>query len=103
MPKKYTIPGEECVLKNRSSEASTAVFMRLCNVQELLIYNFKTYELRGVKRLKARSSSRSSVGHYNTYTKRGTKNWQLFEDLIKKPIPIKDKKIIPCEILFYSI
>lgn len=32
------------------------------------------------------------------------KNWQLFDDLIKKIfIAIKDTKIVPREIVFYSI
>lgn len=39
----------------------------------------------------------------HAYAKRGNKNWHLFDDLKKKPMPIKETKIVACEILFCSV
>lgn len=80
------------------------VKMRLCDIPKILIHNLVTYELRGVISFHpGKSKLRNTVGHYNAYAKRGTKNWELFDDLKKKPIPIKESKIVPCETLIYTI
>lgn len=78
--------------------------MRLSDIPKLLVYNDITYELRGVISFQpAQSKLRTSSGHYTAYAIRGTKNWQLFDDLKNKPTPIKENKKISIELLVYTI
>jgi len=78
--------------------------MRLSDIPKLLIYNYVVYELRGVISFQpAHSKLRTSSGHYNAYAIRGTKNWQLFDDLKKKSIAVKENKEVSCELLVYTI
>lgn len=89
---------------NRSSETTAQVKMRLSDIPKILVYKYVTYELRGVISYQpAQSKLRTSSGHYNAYAIRGTKNWQLFDDLKKKPIPIRENKEVSCELLVYTI
>lgn len=83
--------------KNHSSETTAPVKMRLSDIPKLLVYNSIHYELRGVVSFQpAQSKLRTSTGHYSAYAIRGTKNWQLFDDLKKKTIPIKENKEVSC-------
>lgn len=96
--------GEENISNNRSSETTEQVKMRLCDIPQILFHNSVAYELRGVISFHpGKSKLRNTIGHYNAYAKRGTGNWELFDDLKKKPIPTKDSKIVPCETLMYTI
>lgn len=89
---------------NRSSETTEQVKMRLSDIPKLLVYNDVTYEIKGVISFQpAQSKLRTSSGHYNAYAIRGTNNWQLFDDLKKKPIPVKENKEVSCELLVYTI
>ncbi|CAI6367533.1 unnamed protein product [Macrosiphum euphorbiae] len=96
---------EEAVISsNRSSEAAAHVDIKLGEIPQVLLYGSRTYELRGIVSFKrGRTSLRNSIGHYHAYVKRGNKNWQLFDDLNKKPIPINESKTVPCEFLVYTI
>lgn len=92
------------VSNNRSSETTAPVKMRLSDIPKLLVHNNISYELRGVISFQpAKSNLRTSSGHYNAYAVRGTRNWQLFDDLKKKPIPVKENKEVSCELLVYKI
>ncbi|CAI6377697.1 unnamed protein product [Macrosiphum euphorbiae] len=96
--------GEENSSKNRSSETTEQVKMKLCDIPQILIHNSVTYELRGVISFHlGKSKLRNTIGHYNGYAKRGTGSWDLFDDLKKKPIPTKASKIVPVETLMYTI
>jgi len=76
--------GEENISKNRSSETTEQVKMKLCDVPQILIHNSVTYELRGVISFHpGKSKLRNTIGHYNAYAKRGTGSWELFDDLKK--------------------
>jgi len=99
-----TFSGYGVVSNNRSTETTAQVKMKLSDIPKLLVYNYVTYELRGVISLQqAHSKLRTSSGHYNAYAIRGTKNCQLFDDLKKKPIPVKENKEVSCELLVYTI
>jgi len=77
---------------------------RLCEIPPVLLNNSITYELRGVISFRSgKSNLRNTVGHYVTYTRRNTKNWEMFDDLKNKPIPVKDTTSVPCEFLLYTI
>lgn len=90
--------------KNHSSESTAPIKIRLSDIPKLLVYNSIYYELRGVVSFQpAQSKLWISTGHYNTYVIRGVKNWQLFDDLKKKPIPIKENNEVSCELLVYTI
>lgn len=98
------IQGEKAISLNRSSEAAAHVEIKLADIPQLLIHSSKTYELRGVVSYKkGRTSLRNSIGHYQAYAKRGNKNWQLFDDLNKKTIPVNESKVVSCEFLIYTI
>lgn len=77
---------------------------RLCEIPLILMNDSITYELRGVIFYRTgKSILRNTIGHYMTYTRRDTKNWELFDDLKNKPIPVKDTTSVACEFLFYTI
>lgn len=89
---------------DRTCEAAAQVEVQLSEIPQLLVLNSKTYELRGVISFqRGKSSLRNSIGHYCAYAKRGTKNWQLFDDVKKKPVPVKENKKVSCEFLIYTI
>lgn len=78
--------------------------IKLCDIPPVIIHNSTTYELRGVICYhKGKSNLRNSIGHYNTYSKRHTNNWELYDDLKKKSISVKESSMVPCEFLFYTI
>lgn len=92
------------VSNNHSSYTTAQVKIRLSEIPKLFVYNYITYELRGVVSFQpAQSKLRTSFGHYNVYAIKGTKHWQLFDDLKKKPIPVKENKEVSCELLVYTI
>lgn len=98
------IKGDEVVSYNQNTETTAPVIMRLSDIPQILLYNSKCYELRGVVSFHPGNSKlRTTIGHYNVYAKRGTKNWQLFDDLKNKPIPVKSNQEISCELLVYTI
>lgn len=78
--------------------------MKLAEIPQLLLYGTRKYELREVIGFKkGRTSLRNSIGYYHTYAKRANRNWQLFDDLNKKPIPVSESKNVFCEFLVYTI
>ncbi|XP_022183098.1 uncharacterized protein LOC111042707 [Myzus persicae] len=96
--------GEDAISSQRSSEAATIFKIKLCDIPELITVKSTVYELRGVLAFqRPKSSLRNSVGHYTTYTKRGSKNWELYDDLKKLPVQVKEQTIVPVEFLFYSV
>ncbi|XP_050064844.1 uncharacterized protein LOC126553771 [Aphis gossypii] len=96
--------GENVISKDRSSEAAAQVKEKLCDIPQILQHNSKTYELRGVLSFKAgKTKLRNSIGHYCAFAKRGTSNWEQFDDMKIKTIPVKDTKVVNCEFLVYSI
>ncbi|CAI6373556.1 unnamed protein product [Macrosiphum euphorbiae] len=96
--------GEEAISSQRSSEAATIFKIKLCDIPELITVKSTVYELRGALAFqRPKSSLRNSVGHYTTYTKRGSKNWELYDDLKKLPVQVKEQTIVPVEFLFYSV
>jgi len=87
-----------------STEAASVKRVRLCDISPILISDTLIFELRGVISFHhGKSKLRNSIGHYTTYAKRDAKNWELYDDLKSKPIPVKDTTMVPCEFLFYSI
>lgn len=78
--------------------------VKLCDIPQIILHNSKTYELRGVLSFKAgKTKLRNSIGHYCAFAKRETSNWELFDDMKKKTIPIKETKVVNCEFLVYTI
>lgn len=87
-----------------SSEAASITQVRLCDIYPILISETETFELRGVISFRqGKSKLRKSIGHYTTYAKRHAKDWELYDDLKTKPIPVKDTTMVPCEFLLYTI
>lgn len=88
-----------------STEAAKIVQIRLCDIPQILCNANQIFELRGViSFLAGKSKLRHSIGHYKGYAKRGaTNNWEIFDDLQKKPIPVKSTTKVNCEFLFYTI
>lgn len=96
--------GEDNISSQRSSEAAALVKIRLCDIPKLLIHKTTCFELRGVLCYhRAKSGLRNSIGHYTAYAKRYGSNWELYDDLKKKPIPVKETTIIQCEFLVYTV
>ncbi|XP_016656228.2 uncharacterized protein LOC100569834 [Acyrthosiphon pisum] len=96
--------GEDMISSQRSSEAATLMKLKLCDIPQILTHSTKNYELRGVLCFyKGKGGLRSSVGHYTAYTKRYGRNWELFDDLKKKPIPVKETTTVNCEFLVYTV
>ncbi|CAH1724831.1 unnamed protein product [Aphis gossypii] len=89
----------------QSTEAAKIVQIRLCDIPQILCNVNRTFELRGViSFIPGKSKLRNSVGHYKSYVKRGaSNNWEIFDDLKKKPIPVKNTTKVNCEFLFYTI
>lgn len=78
--------------------------MRLSDIPQVLKYNSLSYELRGVISFRSgQSKLRTTIRHYNTYAKRGTHNWQLFDDVNNRPTPIKETIDVLCELLVYTV
>jgi len=87
-----------------STEAASMVQVKLSDIPQILVYESTTYELRGaINFYKGKSGLRNSIGHYTAYTKRVTHNWELYDDLKKSPIPVKENSLILCEFLIYTI
>ena len=88
------VSGENVISKDHSSEAAAQVKEKLCDISQILQHNSKTYELRGLSFKAGKTKLRNSIGHYCAFAKRGTSNWEQFDDMKKKPIPIKDTKVV---------
>ncbi|KAF0708911.1 Uncharacterized protein FWK35_00027913 [Aphis craccivora] len=76
-----------------SNDAGCTMDIKLCDIPQILNLDSVAYELRGVI-------------HYRrarTYVKRCGKNWELFDDLKKKAVPIKETTKVSCELLLYTI
>jgi len=52
------------------------------------------YELRGICSL---TGNISGVGHYKAYCRRLNNNWEIYDDLAVKSIPVKSETIVQCE------
>jgi len=89
----------------RSSEAAKLLKVKLSDIPLLLIHGTTAFELRGAICFhRGKSGLRTSVGHYTAYTKRRSgRQWELFDDMKKKPVPVKDTTKIMCEFLIYTI
>ncbi|XP_050064744.1 uncharacterized protein LOC126553644 [Aphis gossypii] len=84
--------GEDAVSSLRSSEAATIFKIKLCDIPQLIKVKSKVYELRGVLAFqRPKSSLRNSVSHYTAYIKRGSRNWELYDDLKKMPVLVKEQ------------
>lgn len=80
------------------------VNIKLCDIPPIITHSDIIYKLRGIVCYRrGKSKLRNSVGHYKAYVKRETNNWELFDDLQKKTIAVKDTSIVSCEFLFYTI
>lgn len=78
--------------------------IKLCDIPQVVNLNSISYELRGVIHFhRGRSQLRNAVGHYSAYVRRCGRNWELFDDLKKKPMPIKQSTKVSCELLLYTI
>lgn len=67
----------------------------MCDIFLIIICETLTYELHDVIAFRGEKSKlRHSIGHYLTYTKRDIKNWELYDDLKIKPVPVKDTTIV---------
>jgi len=81
--------GEDAVSRIRS-EASTIFKIKLCDIQQIKKAKSSVYELRDfVAFQRPKSSLRNSFGRYTTYTKRGLRNWELYDDFKKVAIHVK--------------
>jgi len=87
-----------------SNDAGCTMDIKLCDIPQVLNMNSISYELRGVIHFRrGRSLLRNTVGHYTAYVKRCGKNWELFDDLKKKPMSVKETTNVSCELLLYTI
>ncbi|CAI6374550.1 unnamed protein product [Macrosiphum euphorbiae] len=87
-----------------STEALPQLEIQLKNIPEVLQYSGKSFELRGVcSYRRGLSRLRSSIGHYFALCKRGPHNWEIYDDLLKKPKSVKETTKVNCEILIYTI
>jgi ubiquitin C-terminal hydrolase len=87
-----------------SNDAGYTLDINLCDIPKSITLNEKSYELRGVIHFRRGNNNlRNSVGHYTTYVRRSNEHWELFDDLKKKPIPVKETTNVSCEIIMYSI
>jgi len=94
------VSGENNIFKDRTCKTATQVETKLYDIPQILLYNSRIYELRGVLNFRqGQSSLRKSGGHYCAYAKREYRNWQKFDDLKQKAIPIKDSQMISCGVL----
>lgn len=101
---KTLFSGDDILSSNRSSDAATLIKLKLCDIPQILTHQTVSYELRGVICfISGKSGLRNSVEHYKSYVKRYGSNWELYDDMKKKPIPVKDNTIIQCEFLVYTV
>ncbi|XP_060844867.1 uncharacterized protein LOC132924519 [Rhopalosiphum padi] len=97
--------GENIISTQRSSEAANLLKVKLCDIPLLLIYGTTNYELRGAVCFhRVKSGLRTSIRHYTAYVKRSSgRQWELIDDMKKKPVPVKDTTTIMCEFLVYTV
>lgn len=96
--------GNDPNLSMCSTEAVSMVQVKLNDIPQILVYENTTYELRGaIHFYKGKSGLRNSVDHYTAYAKRGTHNWELYDDLKKRTIPVKENSTILCEFIIHTI
>jgi len=86
-------------------EVAQQVQVCLDDVPPVITLNNVKYELRGIcSHRHGMSRLRTSIGHYQSYCKRTyTNNWELYDDLKFKLMPIKANTMVPCEFLIYTI
>lgn len=78
--------------------------IKLGDIPLVLIYKQIKYNLKGILGYRpGKSQLRNSIGHYSTYARREGGHWELYDDMRKKPVPIKNSKIVSCELLLYTI
>lgn len=87
------------------SDVAQQVVICLENVPPIIKLDSIQYHLRGIcSHGYGRSEGIDAIGHYRSYCKRnGRRNWELYDDLNSKPIPVQPQTKIPCELLIYSI
>jgi len=79
----------------------TSHIVKLSEIPSVLTIQNTVYELRGV--CSFTGGNLSEVGHYTAYCKRSNGSWELYDDLAMKAIPIKNKTLVKCECLYYTI
>lgn len=100
----FSFLGDNLSPNQYSTEAVTMLQIKLNDIPEILIYEETTYELRGVINFnRGKSGLRNTIGHYSAYTKRGTGNWELYDDVKKTPIAVKGNTVVSCEFLIYTV
>lgn len=86
-----------------SSDAGCTIDIKPYDIPQVMDLNSTLYELRRVIHFRRGRSLLRTVGYYTAYIKRCGKNWELFDDLKKKPVPVKESKKVLCELLLYTI
>lgn len=101
----FNYTSEDAVDKDYSAEVAQQVNVCLDDVPSVLTINNIKYELRGIcSHRHGLSRLRNSVGHYQSYCKRHhIQNWELYDDMKSKPMPVKYNTRVPCEFLIYTI
>lgn len=75
--------------------------IKLSDIPSIINIQNIFYELRGVCAFSG--GDFSSIGHYKAFCKRNQNNWELFDDLELKSIPIKENTVVQCESIFYTV
>lgn len=79
----------------------TSHIVKLSEIPSVLTIQNTVYELRGI--CSFTGGNLSEVGHYTAYCKRSNDSSELYDDLAMKAIPIKNKTLVKCECLYYTI
>ncbi|CAI6358114.1 unnamed protein product [Macrosiphum euphorbiae] len=96
---------EDAVDKNYGTDVEQQVQVCLDDVPLVITISNVKYELKGIcSHSHGMSRLRQRIGHYQSYCKRTyTTNWELYDDLKSKPMPVKANTRVPCEFLVYTI
>jgi len=76
------------------------VLIKLSDIPPILSVQNMNYELRGICSL---TGNISGVDHYKAYCRRLNNNWEIYDDLAVKSIPVKSEIIVQFEYIYYTI
>lgn len=74
--------------------------VKLQDIPQIIHIHSVNYELRGVVSF---SECMSNVGHYKAVCRRPNNNWEMYDDLTIKSIPVKSNMQVECEYILYTI
>ncbi|KAF0746310.1 USP domain-containing protein [Aphis craccivora] len=83
-----------------STVDTNSIQVKLQKISQLINIQNVNYELRGIVSF---SGSMSNVGHYKAVCRRLNDNWETYDDLTIKSIPVKSNVLVECEYILYTI